>query len=206
MIGTANRKKWWLPLLAIFVPGSCYLYSAVLPEYEPVFAAAALALTATSSMGFLYVVLSAPRAPTLLLQFALLLCLTLPAPLIASHVWSYLYPGLVLPAIAGTWAIFILGWVLPFILPKASNTIYKEMWYPRSLWARAVLLIFFARVGTSGVEGAMTGSDIVRTYGSRVGLIVVGVISTLTALAAPFYFSVGLWRKKRGEPQIPSPD
>ena len=206
MLNPATRKNRWLPVLALFVPGSCYAYSALIPQFDPTFFAVGLALTALSSFGFLYLVLTPSREPPPLLQLALSQCLVLPAPLIATHVWMYELPRFAPLMVSATWILFALGWVLPFVLPRQSNTVYKEMWYPKSPVARALLIIVFALIGTSGVEGAMTGQDIVRTYGVRAGMLVVGLISLISGFGTAFYLSVALWRRKHHAPAIPSPE
>lgn len=204
MLGKLDKSKRWLPLLALFVPGSCYAYSAFIPEYNSVFAASAAALTLLTSLGFLYLTLTSSRESSSTLRLGLYLCLTLPAPLITSHVWYSLGPGSALLTVACTWLVYLLGWVAPSIFPRLSSAVYREIWHTRSLPARVLIFLILSVVGTSGAEGAMTGRDIYRTFGPRAAFTILGAMSLVMTLAAPFYLSMALRRRRHGLSEIPS--
>jgi len=184
-------RRWWLPPLAILIPGSCYALAAYAPYFEPVFAALGVFFTALTVI-LLYVrVFQSSYVASPRMQWVVIQLVTLSGLLIGLRYWMALLQSYSVLVVAIVIAIYILAWLLPYVAPVLAIRFFHEVWYPKTFIGKAIVSV---AAGLGGGGAAWIGLHLRGWLGLSGAWIVVATISSLASILAGAYFSTAAWR------------
>ena len=195
---------WWLPLGAILFPGLCYAIAAVYPSFNPLFAGLGILLTIVASAIYLIRAFqrSYPASPRV--QWIITQLIMFSGLLLAVRLWLQMPTPWSAAAIALTTLLYVGAWSLPYITPKLAIKFYRDVWHPRSLPMKILVLLALSLGGGTG--GAALGMRLRDMFGDQGSLIAMGIGITFSTIFGSAYFSTGAWRLGKGLPIIPKPE
>lgn len=112
---------------------------------------------------------------------------------IAVRNWLAIYDGnglWLLPVLVG----FILAWILPLVSPDLSEFLWREQNAPQTKVGRVVMGVLLAIAPVAGTLGASFGMFSSRFGELELAYLVIGSLSSVTAIGLAAGFSYQLWR------------
>lgn len=202
----SNWKKgrlWWLPPLALLVPGGCYVTAAFVPTFDPLFAAFGVILTLLTVVVLYWRVFQSFYPASLRMQWIIFQLVDLSVFLIGLRLFLALLEPNVVILIAAVIAMYIFSWVFPFLAPYHAKVFYREVWHPKTVIGRAIVAIV---MGLGGSGGAWIGLHLRDWLGERGAWMALAVLCSLISIFMGAYLSTNIWMQSKGLPIIPRPE
>jgi hypothetical protein len=204
MLQPRSKPKWWLPLLILFVPGSCYLYAAFFPGFRLDFAILGAVIMVANVLLATWRFLDSRQTDNHTFRLFAAQGFTLAALLISIRFWmAYLHTHTLFIDIALLF-IYIMVWFFPSYAPSTAQRLYRELWFPKNKLMRFLSTIALAIGGGAGALGASIGKNLLHL--GDVTWLIMAIITTIALVGGTFYLSTSLWRQQRGLHPIPAAD
>jgi len=193
MIQSGSKPKWWLPLLMLFTPGSCYLYAAFFPSLRLDFVIFGLVIISVNTLLATWRFLNPKRTDTHIFRMFAAQGFTLAALLISIRFWmafSAVSPIFISSTLL---IIYILVWSFPFFAPSSAQRLYHEFWFPRNKLMRLLVRITLIIGGGGGAMWASIGKNIPQL--GNFAWLIMAILTTAGLLGGTFYISSYLWQQ-----------
>jgi hypothetical protein len=198
MFDTENKPVWFLPLAIFVLPGSCYVFAAVIPSYRSDFAMIGITLTGILFIMAVWRVLQPHQTATHVFRLSAAHMMAVPAVLVSYRFWYALAPQLSLVIGAALFVVYLIAWLIPFLAPSLSRYIYREFfWFPNPTLARIGIVVGCLAFGYSMHVGTNLSE-----YGNG-SILFAAITLTLILVVGSFYISAQLQRQKQGKEPSP---
>jgi hypothetical protein len=198
-----GKLRWYFPLFAFLVPGSCYALATFMPHFDLSYAIVGIILTTLAFIWMIARVIDPDLLGSVIFRFLGFHALFLGTFALAMRLWIVTFPDLKGLIIFVSVASYVLAWAVPYIFPVFTKSVYKEIWYPKTWPMRTCAGIALGIGGAAGVVGAIIGKEISQTLGDD-SLWFLALIASLLLLGSSMYASTLIWRMQNELPEIPS--
>jgi hypothetical protein len=199
------KKRWWVPLVALFTPGSCFLISAYFPTFSETFLLISLLLIVITIIIFTLRVLQPPGNANPMVQFVILQLFTLSGLLFSIRLGLKImdnYPSAIIISVLVIF--YILFWILPYLFSSITISIHEELWHPKSKVMKAIQKLLLGLGGAAGIIGAILGRNLSRSMGPKGMVIFLFILVYISTLLASWFFSTNILRLRKDQSFTPN--
>jgi hypothetical protein len=196
------KSRWWLPILMLFVPGSCYLYAAFIPSFRVDFAILGAIIVSGVVLLAAWRVFDARGTNTHTYRSIVCHGYTFAALLISFRFWAAAFSFLSFPVGIALLIVYATTWLLPSFAPSIAEVFYRELFFPKNRFMRILVKATLALGGGAGALGASIGKGFAN-FGNF-GLLIMALIVSLALVIGDLYVSTALWRQQHNLNSVPS--